>query len=229
MVTFESLQARQDKIAVVGLGYVGLPLAVHLAAHFDVVGYDLKSDRIAELQAGHDRTLEVSNEELAASSLLLTDKEEALAACRLIIVAVPTPIDAYNIPDLSPLRGASTTAGRHLQKGACVVFESTVYPGATEEVCVPLLEKASSLEFGTDFTVGYSPERINPGDKIHTLDKITKIKFTVEKLQVFDSNIISPEKELDSPTAILNMGEGDLPHGTHCPDTTDQNYFNLFI
>ena len=175
MVTFDSLASRQDRIAVVGLGYVGLPLAVHLAEHFDVVGFDLKQERIRELRAGHDRTLEVDSAQLARSKVTFTHQAEDLAACRLIIVAVPTPIDAHNIPDLSPLRGASTAAGRHLKKGSCVVFESTVYPGATEEVCVPLIEAASGLVFGRDFSVGYSPERINPGDRVHTLDKITKI------------------------------------------------------
>lgn len=175
MVTFESLRARQDKIAVVGLGYVGLPLAVHLADHFDVVGYDMKAARIAELRNGHDRTLEVEDERLSKAAIVYTSKAEDLAQCRLIIIAVPTPIDAYNIPDLSPLRGASEAAGRHLQSGACVVFESTVYPGATEEVCVPILEKSSGLIFGRDFTVGYSPERINPGDKVHTLENVVKI------------------------------------------------------
>ncbi len=175
MVTYQSLIARQDKIAVVGLGYVGLPLAVHLAAHFDVVGFDLKPNRIRELQAGYDRTMEVENDQLVKAVITYTNQPEDLAQCRLIIVAVPTPIDEYNIPDMAPLRGASTTAGRQLQKGSCVVFESTVYPGATEEVCVPLLEKESGLKFGRDFTVGYSPERINPGDKVHTLESITKI------------------------------------------------------
>lgn len=175
MVTYQSLIARQDKIAVVGLGYVGLPLAVHLAAHFDVVGFDLKQDRIRELRTGYDRTMEVENDQLVKAAITYTSQPEDLAQCRLIIIAVPTPIDEYNIPDMGPLRGASTTAGRYLQKGSSVVFESTVYPGATEEVCVPLLEKESGLKFGRDFTVGYSPERINPGDKVHTLESITKI------------------------------------------------------
>jgi UDP-N-acetyl-D-galactosamine dehydrogenase len=175
MVTFQSLTSGQDKIAVVGLGYVGLPLAVHLAAHFDVVGYDLNAQRLDELRKDHDRTLEVEESELAAVKIEFTNAEQDLARCRLIIVAVPTPIDEYNIPDLTPLRSASATAGRCLQSGACVVFESTVYPGATEEVCVPLMEKESGLRLGSDFTVGYSPERINPGDKVHTLDSIVKI------------------------------------------------------
>ncbi|BBO67523.1 UDP-N-acetyl-D-galactosamine dehydrogenase [Desulfosarcina alkanivorans] len=175
MLTFESLMQRDEKIGVVGLGYVGLPLAVHLCRHFDVVGYDFKASRIAELVSGKDRTLEVSDEEMAAATVAYTDDPAALNDCRLIIVAVPTPIDAYRIPDLTPLRSASESTGRHLAKGSCVVFESTVYPGATEEVCVPILERESGLVFGRDFTVGYSPERINPGDKVHTVDKIMKI------------------------------------------------------
>ncbi len=175
MLTFEALSNKQEKIAVVGLGYVGLPLAVHLSGYFDVVGYDYQSSRIVELKSGQDRTLEVSEEEMAAATVTYTDDPQSLGACRLIIVAVPTPIDRYRIPDLTPLRSASETTGRHLQKGSCVVFESTVYPGATEEVCVPIIEKASGLVFGRDFSVGYSPERINPGDKVHTVDKIMKI------------------------------------------------------
>jgi UDP-N-acetyl-D-glucosamine/UDP-N-acetyl-D-galactosamine dehydrogenase len=175
MVTFESLSRGENKIAVVGLGYVGLPLAVHLAAHFDVVGFDLKRDRIEELAGGIDRTLEVTDDRLKQAPIHYTDNPKNLADCRLVIVAVPTPIDDYRIPDLAPLQGASTTVGRYLQKGTCVVFESTVYPGATEEICIPLLETESGLKFGTDFTVGYSPERINPGDKVHTLENIMKI------------------------------------------------------
>ncbi|MEE4357650.1 MAG: nucleotide sugar dehydrogenase [Desulfococcaceae bacterium] len=175
MVTPESLDKREDKIAVVGLGYVGLPLAVHLSAHFDVLGYDLKSRRIRELSAGYDRTLEVTDEELRRASLSFTDNPAELARCRLIIVAVPTPIDAYRIPDLRPLEGSSETVGKHMGRGSCIVFESTVYPGATEEVCVPIMEKMSGMTLGKDFSVGYSPERINPGDKVHSLDKIVKI------------------------------------------------------
>jgi UDP-N-acetyl-D-galactosamine dehydrogenase len=175
MVSFDALISRAEKIGVVGLGYVGLPLAVHLAEHFDVIGYDLKPERIDELTTHRDRTMEVSAEALARVKIEYTCHPQKLARCRLVIVAVPTPIDSYCIPDLRPLRGASSTAGKHLQKGACVVFESTVYPGATEEVCVPILEAESGLTFGRDFTVGYSPERINPGDKVHTIDKIVKI------------------------------------------------------
>jgi UDP-N-acetyl-D-galactosamine dehydrogenase len=175
MVTYEAFESKTEKIAVVGLGYVGLPLAVHLSEHFDVVGYDFKTSRIEELIAGKDRTLEVSDEEMASATIAYTDDPKMLGKCKLIIVAVPTPIDAYRIPDLTPLKSASEATGKHLSPGSCVVYESTVYPGATEEVCVPILEKRSGLVFGKDFTVGYSPERINPGDKVHTVDKIMKI------------------------------------------------------
>ena len=175
MLTFDSFIAGENNIAVVGLGYVGLPLAVHLAAHFNVVGFDLKTARIEELQSGFDRTLEITGKQLDQANLQYTADPAGLAACKLIIIAVPTPIDDYRIPDLTPLKGASTTVGKYLQKGACVVYESTVYPGATEEVCIPILEAESGLVFGRDFTAGYSPERINPGDKVHTLDKIMKI------------------------------------------------------
>gem|GEM_PF-92020 len=174
-VTLESLMSREDKIAVVGLGYVGLPLAVQLAKHFDVVGFDLKTERIQELKSGHDRTLEVSEQELKAAQIFYTDDAQELSRCRFIIVAVPTPIDQYRIPDLRPLHGASHIVGKHLAKGSCVVFESTVYPGTTEEECVPIMEKESGLKFGTDFSAGYSPERINPGDKVHTVENIVKI------------------------------------------------------
>ncbi|AOY57953.1 MULTISPECIES: nucleotide sugar dehydrogenase [Desulfococcus] len=175
MITSEGVFNKTEKIAVVGLGYVGLPLAIHLAGHFNVVGYDLKTERIRELASGYDRTLEVTREALASATVVFTDDPTELSACRFIIVAVPTPIDVYRIPDLSPLRGASRIVGRHMSAGSCVVFESTVYPGATEEVCVPILEEESGLVFGRDFTVGYSPERINPGDREHTFDKILKI------------------------------------------------------
>ncbi|MFZ5570857.1 MAG: nucleotide sugar dehydrogenase [Thermodesulfobacteriota bacterium] len=175
MVTFESLAGKKERIAIIGLGYVGLPLAVHFSKHFSVIGFDLKTDRIEELKSGHDRTLEVDDASLAAAAVHYTSREEDLAACRLIIVAVPTPIDAHRIPDLSPVRSAATIVGRRLQRNSCVVFESTVYPGVTEDICVPILEKMSGLQFGVDFTVGYSPERINPGDKVHTLENIVKI------------------------------------------------------
>ncbi len=175
MVTFESLISRKNKVAVVGLGYVGLPLAVHLSKHFEVVGYDLKADRIKELESGHDRTLEVSEVDLSKAEIFFTSDPKILSSCSLIIVAVPTPIDEHRIPDLGPLIGASKEVGGNIVKGSCIVFESTVYPGATEEICVPILEQESGFILGRDFTVGYSPERINPGDKEHTLESIVKV------------------------------------------------------
>lgn len=175
MVTFKSLCSGKDKMAVIGLGYVGLPLAVSMSKHFEVIGYDLKSDRIKELESGYDRTMEVSKKALRNAKILFTSKPENLSLCRLIVVAVPTPIDGHRIPDLKPLCVASATVGRYMQKGSCIVFESTVYPGATEEVCLPILKRESGLKYGIDFTLGYSPERINPGDKEHSLENIVKI------------------------------------------------------
>ena len=175
MITFAELESRKASLAVVGLGYVGLPLAVAFSKHFDVIGFDISSARIRELEGGHDHTNEVSDEGLAKASIHYTADPKELARAQVIIVAVPTPIDEHRNPDLTPVVGASKTVGENMQKGAVVCFESTVYPGLTEEVCVPLLEKHSGLSFGSEFTVGYSPERINPGDKVHTLETITKI------------------------------------------------------
>lgn len=167
---------RKCRIGIVGLGYVGLPLAMEFGKHFDTVGFDLKADRIAELRAGRDSTLEVTRKELAeATQLSYTTTLADLRRCRVYIVTVPTPIDQYNRPDLRPLVGASDSVGKVLKKGDIVVYESTVYPGCTEEVCVPILERVSGLKFNRDFFVGYSPERINPGDKEHRLTTIRKI------------------------------------------------------
>lgn len=165
-----------NKIAIVGLGYVGLPLAVEFGKQRDVLGFDIHAARIKELGAGRDSTLEVSSEELQASTKLeFSDNPERLKECSVFIVTVPTPIDTANRPDLTPLIKASQTVGRAMSPGAIVIFESTVYPGCTEEVCVPVLEKESGLKFNHDFFCGYSPERINPGDKVNTLTKIKKI------------------------------------------------------
>ncbi len=167
---------RKCQIGVVGLGYVGLPLAVEFGKHFDTVGFDIKAARIAELKTGRDSTLECSPEELAsAKRLTYTSKLSELAKCRVYIVTVPTPIDEYKRPDLTPLVKASESLGKVLKKGDIVVYESTVYPGCTEEVCVPILERASGLKFNKDFFAGYSPERINPGDKEHRLPTIKKV------------------------------------------------------
>jgi UDP-N-acetyl-D-glucosamine/UDP-N-acetyl-D-galactosamine dehydrogenase len=167
---------RKCRIGVVGLGYVGLPLAVEFGKHFDTVGFDIKPQRIAELASGRDSTLEVSRAELkAAARLSFSTEIDSLKRCRVLIVTVPTPIDEYKRPDLTPLIKASQTVGKALTKGAVVVYESTVYPGCTEEVCVPILERESGLKLNRDFFVGYSPERINPGDKEHRLPTIKKV------------------------------------------------------
>ncbi|MBQ7456421.1 MAG: nucleotide sugar dehydrogenase [Desulfovibrio sp.] len=175
MISYDDLVHRTKSIAIVGLGYVGLPLAVALSEHFAVIGFDKKEERIKELRAGHDRTIEVADEALCNAKITYTSNPQDLAQAGVIIVAVPTPIDAHRNPDLTPVVGATTTVARAMAKGTIVCYESTVYPGVTEEVCVPLLEKHAGMTFGRDFTVGYSPERINPGDRIHRLATIRKI------------------------------------------------------
>ncbi len=165
-----------DKIGVIGLGYVGLPLAVEFGKIMDIIGFDINKERIAELQRGHDRTLEVEPEELKASGKLsFSSSIEELKDVNYFIVTVPTPIDEFKKPDLRPLESASKTVGGILKKGDIVIYESTVYPGCTEEVCVPILEKVSGLKFNVDFFCGYSPERINPGDKLHRVSTIMKV------------------------------------------------------
>ncbi len=165
-----------NKIAVIGLGYVGLPLAVEFGKIMPVVGFDINVNRVNELIAGHDRTLETSDEDLkAAVHLSYTTNLQATSECTVFIVTVPTPIDRFKRPDLTPLIKASESVGKVLKKGDIVIYESTVYPGATEEECVPMLEKYSNLKFNVDFYCGYSPERINPGDKVHTVTKIRKV------------------------------------------------------
>ena len=164
------------RIGIVGLGYVGLPLAVEFGKQFPTLGLDINETRIRELQSGHDSTLEVEPADLAeAEQLRYTQNSQDLAACNVYIVTVPTPIDDFKRPDFRPLTAASETVGQLLRDGDVVIYESTVYPGATEEVCVPILERVSGLEFNSSFFVGYSPERINPGDKVHRISSITKI------------------------------------------------------
>ena len=175
MIDFESLSERRKPLAVVGLGYVGLPLAVAFSHHFDVVGFDISERRIEELKSGHDHTREVPEDRLQAAKIRFSTDPAVLRDCAVIIVAVPTPIDSHHSPDLTPVVGSSNTVGSNMSKGVVVCYESTVYPGLTEEICVPIMEKNSGLKFGRDFTVGYSPERINPGDKVHKLETITKI------------------------------------------------------
>lgn len=163
-------------MAVIGLGYVGLPLAVEFGKQREVVGFDINADRILELQSGHDSTLEVTADQLkAARRLSFSSQLDSLRRCDVFVVTVPTPVDQANRPDMTPLIKASETVGMVLRPGAVVIYESTVYPGATEEVCVPVLERASGLKFNVDFFCGYSPERINPGDKVNTLTTIKKI------------------------------------------------------
>ncbi len=166
----------EARIAVIGLGYVGLPLAVAFGRKFDTVGFDVKAERVAGLRAGHDATRETSPEDLrGAVHLRYSHDPAALADRNVFVVAVPTPVDAFKRPDLGPLERASVTVGRALSKGSVVIYESTVYPGATEEVCVPILERESGLGFNRDFFAGYSPERINPGDREHRLETIRKV------------------------------------------------------
>ena len=166
----------RHKIAVIGLGYVGLPLAVEFGKKYDVVGFDVNEARIAALQAGHDATLEVSDAELAdAKGLRYSANADDLKTATIFVVTVPTPIDTSKHPDLTPLIRASETVGAALKRGDLVIYESTVYPGATEEDCVPVLERVSGLTFNTDFFCGYSPERVNPGDKVHRLTTIKKV------------------------------------------------------
>ncbi len=173
-VIMQSLETK--KLAIIGLGYVGLPLAVEFGKRLPVAGFDINKERVETLRNGEDTTLEVENSELkAAQYLTYTDAIEDIADCNVYIVTVPTPIDRQKRPDLRPLIGASQTVGGLLKQGDIVIYESTVYPGATEEDCVPVLERVSGLKFNEDFFVGYSPERINPGDKAHRLTTITKV------------------------------------------------------
>jgi UDP-N-acetyl-D-galactosamine dehydrogenase len=171
----KSFPVSRQRIAVVGLGYVGLPLAVALARHFPVTGFDISPARVAELTHGKDHTREVMPEDLAKGDIRFTSEPSVLGGANIIIVAVPTPVDSHKIPDLACLRNACAMVGKNMRQGAVVIFESTVYPGVTEEICVPILEKESGLALGRDFSVGYSPERVNPGDRVHTLENVVKI------------------------------------------------------
>lgn len=175
MVSFERIVSGDVPIAVIGLGYVGLPLAISLAKYFSVIGYDQQAQRIDELRRGEDRTGEVSQEALGNSTAYFTADPQLLEKAGVHIIAVPTPIDAHHTPDLIPLLMATRTVASFMQRDSVVVYESTVWPGATEEKCVPVLENVSGMRFGRDFTVGYSPERINPGDKVHTIENVVKI------------------------------------------------------
>ena len=175
MSLYEKILSRDEKIALVGLGYVGMPIAVAFAKHADVIGFDLNEEKIALYKNGFDPTNEIGSEGIKETTVDFTADETRLREAKFIIVAVPTPVNTDHTPDLTPVIGASELIGRNLTKGSIIVYESTVYPGCTEDVCIPILERVSGLECGTDFKVGYSPERINPGDRVHRLEKIHKI------------------------------------------------------
>ena len=172
---YERLLNRKEKIAVVGLGYVGMPIAVAFAKQVDVIGFDLNQKKIDLYKSGVDPTNEVGNDEIKKTTVEFTAEETRLKEAKFHIVAVPTPINSDKTPDLSPVEGASRIVGRNLAVGSIVVYESTVYPGVTEDICVPIIEQESGLKCGIDFKIGYSPERINPGDKVHRLENIIKI------------------------------------------------------
>ena len=172
---FEELLNRETKLSLVGLGYVGMPIAVAFAKKIQVVGFDLNEHKIELYKNGIDPTNEVGNEVIKNTTVDFTADPSKLREAKFHIVAVPTPVNADHTPDLTPVEGASRILGQNLTKGSVVVFESTVYPGVTEDICVPILEKESGLRCGVDFKIGYSPERINPGDKVHRLETITKI------------------------------------------------------
>lgn len=172
---YQNLLSKKDKLAVIGLGYVGLPIALEFAKKLSVIGFDIREDRLELMRKGIDPSNELEPEAFHGCDIEFTSSLDVLRQAKFFVVAVPTPIDNYNLPDLTPLLGATKSVGKVLKRGDYVVYESTVYPGCTEEDCVPLLESLSGLKFGADFKVGYSPERINPGDKEHTITKITKV------------------------------------------------------
>jgi UDP-N-acetyl-D-galactosamine dehydrogenase len=175
MELYQSIKNKKEKISVIGLGYVGMPLAIAFAKKTDVIGFDINKEKVEEYLKGNDVTNEVGNEALKETTAFFTWEEKYLKEAKFHIVAVPTPINTDKSPDLKPVVGASKTLGRNLTKGSIVVYESTVYPGVTEDICIPILEEESGLKCGVDFKVGYSPERINPGDKVHRLETIVKV------------------------------------------------------
>lgn len=172
---YQRLINREERLSLVGLGYVGMPIAVAFSKKVEVIGFDVNREKIALYQSGTDPTREVGDDEIARCTVDFTSDETKLKTARFHIVAVPTPVNQDHTPDLAPVENASCVLGRNLTSGSVVVFESTVYPGVTEEVCVPILERESGLKCGVDFKIGYSPERINPGDRVHRLETIKKI------------------------------------------------------
>lgn len=193
MSLYENIKNKEEKISVIGLGYVGLPLAISFAKVVDVIGFDIAKNKVEGYINGIDVTKEVGNETLKKTTILFTSNEEDLKKAKFHIVAVPIPINNDKTPNLNPVKGASKTLGKNLTKGSIVVYESTVYPGVTEDVCVPILEKESGLKCGIDFKVGYSPERINPGDKVHRFETITKVVSGMDEESL---NIIANVYEL---------------------------------
>jgi len=175
MSIYHKLLEHKTKLVIIGLGYVGMPLAVAFARKVEVIGFDLNQEKINQYKAGIDPTNEVGNKEISATSVDFTTDQKKILESQFIIIAVPTPINSDKMPDLSPVENASKIVGQNLSPGSIIVYESTVYPGVTEDICVPILEKESGLKCGEDFYIGYSPERINPGDKVHRLENITKI------------------------------------------------------
>lgn len=201
---YQKLVEKKEKLSLVGLGYVGMPIAVAFARKIDVIGFDLNADKIDLYKSGVDPTKEVGDEIIKQTTVEFTADERKLREARFHIVAVPTPVNDDHTPDLTPVEGASTILGRNLTKGSVVVFESTVYPGVTEDVCVPILERESGLKCGVDFKIGYSPERINPGDKVHRLETITKIVSGMD------------EETLD---VVAKVYELVVEAGVHCAES----------
>ena len=207
------MNRKNKKIAIIGLGYVGLPLAVEFGLNYNTVGFDINSERIEELKKGNDKTLEITKDKLLSvlsnENFIITADSNFLKECNIYIITVPTPIDKFNIPDLTPLYKACELIGKYLKRNDIVIFESTVYPGATEEDCVPVLEKASGLTFNFDFYVGYSPERINPGDKLHTLTNIKKLTSgsTEEVAEIVDQLYKSIIKAGTFKTTSIKVAE----------------------
>lgn len=203
MGLYNDILDKKEKIAVVGLGYVGMPIAVAFAKKVDVIGFDLNTKKIDLYKSGIDPTNEVGNEEIKKTTVEFTADETKLRGAKFHIVAVPTPINSDKTPDLSPVEGASRLVGRNLTKGSIVVYESTVYPGVTEDICVPILEKESGLKCGADFKIGYSPERINPGDKVHRLENIVKIVSGMDEESL---DVISKVYELVIEVGVHRAG-----------------------
>lgn len=186
MSLYQDIVEKKEKLSLVGLGYVGMPIAVAFAKKVNVIGYDLNQEKINLYKAGFDPTHEVGNKAIGETTIEFTNEEAKLREAKFHIIAVPTPVNLDHTPDLSPVEGASRILGRNLTKGSIVVYESTVYPGVTEDVCIPILEKESGLKCGIDFKVGYSPERINPGDKVHRLENIKKIVSGMDEESLYE-------------------------------------------